>query len=143
MCKCQLWGDLILELLHQVVKSDNAAATAGLIERIGNLPGTRMKNMKKHFLFVNPTIDRNFFSNMSYNFNVHVISPTEAGSLSQKSVLSNDDKNDNVQMFHPGNIHQITSLCPALGHRYALILPGMCDPYLQDPRGKTFPGKSK
>ena len=96
MCKCQLWGDLILELLHQVVKSDNAAATAGLIEQIGNLPGTRMKNMKKHFLFVNPTIDHNFFSNMSYNFNVHVISPTEAGSLSQKSVLSNVDQNDNV-----------------------------------------------
>ena len=43
-------------------------------------------------------------------------------------------------IFCPGSRHQITSLCPALGHRYALIIPGLCDPSLQDPRGKQLPG---
>ena len=43
-------------------------------------------------------------------------------------------------IFHTGSAHQITSLCPALGYRYALILPGMCDPSLQDPWGKQLPG---
>ena len=45
-----------------------------------------------------------------------------------------------ISMFCSGTEHHITSLCPALGHRYALIIPGICEPALQDPRGKQIPG---
>ena len=33
----------------------------------------------------------------------------------------------------------MTSLCPALGERYPLILPGMCPSSLQEPYGKEIP----
>ena len=65
----------------KVVKSDNFAGTASLIDYIGNLPGTPIKNKKKHFLFVTPTIDHGLLKNKSFNFNIHVISQTKAGSV--------------------------------------------------------------
>ena len=69
----------MVKSIHKVVKSDNFAAMASLIDYVGQLPGTPPKNKKKHFLFVTPTVDHGLLRNKSYNFNVHVISPTEAG----------------------------------------------------------------
>ena len=111
---------------------------AGLIDYVGQLPGNPPKNKKKHFLFIAPTIDHGLLRNKSYNFNVHVISPSEGGSLFIDFSPSFSDYP--FLLLHIGSAHQITSLCPALGYRYALILPGMCDPSLQDPRGKILPG---
>ena len=50
---------------------------ASLIDRIGELPGTPPKNKKKHFLFVTPTIEHGLLRNKSFNFNVHMISPSD------------------------------------------------------------------
>ena len=85
--KITRWPQSNLKNELQVVKSDNFAATASLIDYVGELPGTPIKNMKKHFLFVSPTIDHGLLKNKSYNFNVHVISPTDAGLI---SVLNQD-----------------------------------------------------
>ena len=65
-----------------MVKSDNFAVTASLIDYVGELAGTPIKNMKKHLLFISPTIDHGLLKNKSYNFNVHVISPTDEGLVS-------------------------------------------------------------
>ena len=65
----------------QVVKSDNFAAMASLIDYIGQLPGTPPKNKKKYLLFVTPTIDHGLLRKKSYNFNVHIVSPAESGSI--------------------------------------------------------------
>ena len=65
----------------QVVKSDNFRAMASLIDRIGELPGTPPKNKKKHFLFVTPTIEHGLLRNKSFNFNVHMISPSDEGAF--------------------------------------------------------------
>ena len=110
---------------------------ASLIDRIGELPGTPPKNKKKHFLFVTPTIEHGLLRNKSFNFNVHMISPTEEGASLQSILYL-----WTILIIFPAGMasHQITSLCPALGYRYALILPGMCDPSLQDPMGKILPG---
>ena len=43
-------------------------------------------------------------------------------------------------MSTEGTELQITSLCPSLGERYAIIKPGICDPNLQNPNGKEIPG---
>ena len=122
----------------QVVKSDNFRAMASLIDRIGELPGTPPKNKKKHFLFVTPTIEHGLLRNKSFNFNVHMISPSGEGAFSNLFLTYGPVS---IDVFPAGMAsHQITSLCPALGYRYALILPGMCDPSLQDPMGKILPG---
>ena len=70
-----------MSCLILVVKSYDFPAMASLIDYIGELPGTPIKNKKKHLLFVTPTMDHDLLRNKSYNFNVHIVSPAEAGSL--------------------------------------------------------------
>ena len=36
-------------------------------------------------------------------------------------------------------LSEITSLCPALGRKYAQLVAGMCPAILQKPQGKTMP----
>ena len=63
-----------------MVKADNFVTMAGIIDSLGQVPGSPPKNVKKHVLFITPTIEHGLLRNKSYNFNVHIVSPSDEGS---------------------------------------------------------------
>ena len=64
-----------------MVKSDNFVAMASMIDSLGQVPTSPPKNVKKHILYITPTIEHGLLRNKSYNFNVHIISPNDEGSF--------------------------------------------------------------
>ena len=89
---------------------------------------------KKMFLILmtQETIDETLLQNKTNHFNVHMINQGKNISLE-----TTDQGEKSVLIFQADLT--VTSLCPALGERYPLIISGMCPSSLQEPYGKEIP----